>query len=91
MNKRSKRITWNSLHSEKTEPTFNNPNPTPIPTIRGYRYDIDENPNIRLFQYSSGDWGIQVTTQLSSRAKTEKAAKRKAAEILKAMTEKRVK
>ena len=84
------RIRWQGQTDEKSEPTFNDPNPVGIPTVRGYRFNESQgkgHANIRIFQYTEGDWGVQVTVQRGTKAASLASAKRKAAKLLKLMTE----
>ena len=83
-----KRIKWGELFEEQRKPDFADPNPRPIPTVRGHRYAMDERTDIRLFQYHTGDWGVQVTVMRSASAKSLGDAKRKARGLVTEMTEK---
>ena len=79
-----KKIRWGTQHTEGQDGRLD---PQGIPKVRGYRYATEEHTNVRLYEYTSGGWGVQVTVQLDARATSLEAAKRKAAAILKVMTE----
>lgn len=83
-----KNIKWRPKFDQTLEGSFCDPNPRPIPTVKGYRFASEERVDIRLFQYHDGDWGVQVTVQRDTKAKSLASAKRKATALVKLMTKK---
>jgi|LWDU01.1.fsa_nt_gi hypothetical protein len=78
-----KNICWGTLHDQECDDM------STIPTVKGYRFASNERTDIRVFQYSTGKWGVQVTVTRDCKANSMDGAKQKARELLKFMMTKK--